>query len=213
MLLEAVLPDTGHIVVIASAGTVSAWRAHLDAQPNARLFSDRPEMIALDSTFAATARGAALVARVKADPMLCRSEVRTLVGDGLDHAPMTCDGEPEGKASIMSQPLDSCGTRRAPRYAMQPNVDAKVNGTACRLVNLSITGSQIVAPMRLRPSEAIRLAFSDQRTDLRLAGTVAWVHLEIADGSSRQRYRCGVEFRDADFQVLQQFCTRHRHDS
>jgi hypothetical protein len=169
MPTTAVSPSTEQVVVIACAPTVSAWRGQMDAQPNARIFSetdflaaldafinDLPNVIALDPMFAATARGAALVARVKADPRLRRTEVRALVGNGLDPRPITSTGDPDRNMPILSQPLDSCGTRRAPRYGMQAGVDAKVNGTAGRLVNLSITGSQMVAPIRLRPSEAIR---------------------------------------------------------
>ena len=188
------LSTTGQMIVIASAQMVSAWRVQLDADPNARIFSeadflialetiinDRPDIIALDPMFAATARGAALVARVKADPRLCDSEVRTLVRDGVDQA--LAPASPEGsqlKAAVLSQPLDTCGTRRAPRFEMQTDVDVKVNGTAGRLVNLSITGSQLLAPIRVRPAEGIRVTLSDDSSDLRLAGTIAWVSLEIA---------------------------------
>ena len=87
-----------------------------------------------------------------------------------------------------------------------------MNGTAGRLVNLSITGSQMLAPIRLRPSEGIRVSLSDDSEDLRLSGTIAWVHLEIAARSNEQRYRFGVEFQDADYQALDEFCMRHRDD-
>jgi hypothetical protein len=114
---------------------------------------------------------------------------------------------------LQSQPLDTCGTRRAPRYEMGPDVDAKVNGTAGRLVNLSVTGSQMLAQIRLRPAEGIRVTLADENSDLRLRGTIAWASLEISARSSAQRYRFGVEFRDADTELLAQFCTRHRDDS
>src|SRR5438477_9706159 len=84
---------TGSLVVITSAPMVSAWRLQLEAKPNAKIFSEadfllaleiilseRPDVIAFDPLFAATARAAALVARVRADPALCGTEVRTLVG-------------------------------------------------------------------------------------------------------------------------------------
>ena len=142
MPTAAVFPSTEHVVVIACAPAVSTWRVQLDAQPNARIFSDTdflaaldaiindlPDVIALDPLFAATARGAALVARVKADPRLRRTEVRALVGNGLDPRPVTST-DPDRNMPILSQPLDSCGTRRAPRYEMHAGVDAKVNGTA-----------------------------------------------------------------------------------
>jgi hypothetical protein len=220
------LPSSGQLVVIASAPMLSSWREQLRAQPNARIFSetdflvaldtiitDVPAVIALDPMFAATARGAALVARVKADPRLRAAEVRTLVRDA-DHADAAVpSAEAETTAPILSsQPLDSCGTRRAPRYVMLGDVDAKVNGISGRLVNLSVTGSQMLAPLRLRPAEGIRLTIADDSSDLKLSGTIAWVNLEIAAREGAQRYRFGVEFREADAEVLEQFCKRHRDE-
>ena len=215
----------GQVIVIASAPMVSAWRVQLDDQPNTRIFSEtdflqaldviiqeRPEIIALDPMFAATARGAALVARVKADPRLHGLEIRTLVPDGVDEPMVVPSAESKAAATLQSQPLDACGTRRAPRYPMGSDVDAKVNGTAGRLVNLSITGSQLLAPIRLRPAEGIRVTLAAESFDLRLSGTIAWVSLEIAAKSNGQRYRFGVEFRNADTQLLDQFCMRHRDD-
>jgi hypothetical protein len=214
--------NAGSVVVIASAPTVSAWRSQLDSQPNARIFSetdflmaldaimtDAPAVIALDPLFAATARGAALVARVKADPRLRGSKVRTLPAEGTE-TPVPSSGESDANTNL--EPLDKCGTRRAPRYAMQADVEAKVNGTSGRLVNLSVTGSQMLAPIRLRPSETIRVAIADDSSDLRLSGTIAWVSLEIGAKSSGQRYRFGVEFSDADQQLLEDFCLRHKNE-
>lgn len=220
------LTTVGQVIVIASAPMVSAWRAQLDGQPNTRIFSetdflaaleaiftDRPEVVALDPMFAATARGAALVSRVKADPLLRGSEIRTLVPDGMDSPIETSPTDVDASSLTMpSQPLDTCGTRRAPRYQMAGDVDAKVNGTAGRLVNLSVTGSQLLAPIRLRPSEGIRVTLADDASDIRLSGTIAWITLEIAARSNAQRYRFGVEFLDANPQLLEQFCTRHRND-
>jgi PilZ domain-containing protein len=220
------LTMTRNLVVITSAATVSTWRMQLEGQPNAKIFSDadfllaleiiineRPDVIALDPIFAATARGAALVARVKADPALRGAEVRTLVGDGVGQplVPSSAEGR-EGTAAMLSQQLDSYGTRGAPRFEMQADVEAKVNGTAGRLVNLSITGSQLLAPIRVRPAEGIRVTLSDDSSDVRLAGIIAWVNLEIAARAAAQRYRFGVEFRDADRNLLESFCLRHKQE-
>ena len=232
-LLASCLPSNlsmfttvGQVIVIASAPMVSAWRVQLDDQAeHTRIFSetdflaaleaiitDRPDIIALDPMFAATARGAALVARVKADPQLQGSEIRTLVRDGVDSPMVSPSADSDAVSALQSQPLDTCGTRRAPRYPMGTEVDAKVNGTAGRLVNLSITGSQMLASIRLRPSEGIRVTLADESSDLRLSGTIAWVSLEIAAKSAGQRYRFGVEFRNADAQQIDDFCMRHRDD-
>ena len=212
----------GQIIVIASAPMLATLRRQLNWQPNTQIFcetdflaamevilAEKPEVIALDPIFASTARGAALVSRVKADPQLCGSEIRTLVRDGVDDP---LNPAAESAPALPTQPLDSFGTRRAPRYTMGCDVEAKVNGTPGRLVNLSVTGSQMLAPIRLRPCEGIRVTLMDEDSDLRLSGLVAWVSLEIAARSNGQRYRFGVEFHDADERALDGFCARHRDD-
>jgi hypothetical protein len=70
----------------------------------------------------------------------------------------------------------------------------------------------MLAPIRLRPSECIRVALADDSSDLRLSGTIAWVSLEIGARSSGQRYRFGVEFSDADHRLLEDFCLRHKNE-
>lgn len=221
------LATAGQVVVIGSVPVGSALRAQLDAKPNTKIFSeadslraletivaDVPQLIALDPQFAATARGAALVARVKADPRLSGSEIRALVsdpeGEGLLSAPI---GAGDQSATTVLQPLDRCGTRRATRFPMNSDAEARVNGSPARLVNLSVTGAQVLAPLRLRPAEGIRLTLVDESAELRVGGVVAWVTLEIAKGAESQRYRFGVEFRSADPQTLERYCLRYRDDS
>lgn len=211
------------VVVIASVPMVSTLRAQHEGQPNARVFSeadfllaleaiiaDAPQIIVLDPDFAATARGAALVARVKADPRLRDTEIRVLIQNGTYDAPPTGLTRPESATSQnVLQPLDYCGTRRAARYPMRPVVEARINGTPGELVNLSITGAQIVAPIRMRPTERVRLALTDATTELRLTGAVAWARLEIG-ARGVQQYRAGLELCSADEEVMERYCQRNR---
>ena len=104
------LTTAGQVVVIGSVPPGSALRAQLDAKPNTRIFpeadflraletiiADVPQLIAIDPEFAATARGAALVARVKTDPRLSGSEVRAFVTDpesgGFLSAPIAAEDQ------------------------------------------------------------------------------------------------------------------------
>ena len=217
---------TEHVVVIASASAVSNWRVHFEAQPHTLIFSEadfvvaletilseRPNVVALDPAFAATARGAALVARIKGEPLLNGCEVTTLVGENGEQPFVATSTEGlDGKSAVLWQPLDTCGTRRSQRFEIQSDVDAKVNGILGRLVNLSVSGSQLLAPIRVRPAEGIRVTLTDEISDLRLAGIIAWVNLEVAARSVSQRYRFGVEFRGADPKILENFCLRHKQD-
>ncbi len=56
-----------------------------------------------------------------------------------------------------SQPLDGCGTRGAKRFAMKADMEVVVDGERSRLVNLSITGAQLVMPARVQPRQSVLL--------------------------------------------------------
>lgn len=220
------LESVGPVVVIASARAVGALRVQLRAQPNARVFSDSdfllalntimadiPKVIVLDPEFAATSRGAALVARVKADPRLSGSQIRALVRPGANKPahdePMAMNAE---QIPAALQPLDHCGTRHAARFVMKDGTEARINGTPARLVNLSVTGAQVLAPIRLRPAEGVRLVLIDDSAALRLAGVIAWATLEISPKETGQCYRYGIEFRNSDAKKLEKYCLRYGKD-
>jgi hypothetical protein len=212
------------VVVIASVPMVSIVRAQYQSELNTRVFSEAdflsaldaiiseaPKIIALDPDFAATARGAALVARVKADPRLQDAEIRVLIHGTYDaslSAPI--EAESSGPSAVF-QPLDYCGTRRAARYPMKPVVEARINGAPGQLVNLSTTGAQVVTQIRMRPTERVRLALTDATTELRLVGAVAWASLEIG-ARGGQQYRAGLELCAADEEVMERYCQRNRRD-
>lgn len=213
------------VVVIASVAMVSTLRARYRSEPNTRVFSEAdfllaletiisevPEVIALDPDFAATARGAALVARVKADPRLCEAEIRALIQNGTSDASLSAPIDAESSVpSTVLEPLDYCGTRRAARYPMKPVVEARINGAPGQLINLSTTGAQVVTQIRMRPTEKVRLALTDATTELRLIGAVAWASLEIG-GRGVQQYRAGLELCAADEEVMERYCQRNRLD-
>jgi hypothetical protein len=205
------------MIVIASAPVVSSLMARSDLNPHTKVFSDAdfmtalkaivadaPPMIALDPEFAATARGAALVARVRADPRLCGTEVRALGMEGELLAPVDVS---EGTPPMLA--LDHCGTRRAVRYEMRPDVETRINGALGHLINLSATGAQVLGSIRLRPTETVRLMLLDESTELRLRGIVAWANMEIGVAGA-SRYRVGIELPDVDAQVMDCYCARNR---
>jgi PilZ domain len=221
------IATVGQVVIIGTVPLGSPLRAELDARPNARIFaeadflraletiiSDAPQLIAINPEFAATARGASLVARVRTDLRLSGSEVRAfatgLEGGGAFSVPLA----PAVRSTpAVLQPLDRCGTRSATRFPMSSEAEIRVNGCPSRLVNLSVTGAQVLAPFRLRPSEGVRLMLIEESTETRLSGTVAWATLEIAKGAGGQRYRFGMEFRNPNSLTLERYCLRYRQDA
>jgi hypothetical protein len=212
---------TPSVIVIARSEQAVGLKKRLGHEPGVALFSEceslkaleailasHPKILALDRMFVATARAAALVARVKSDPALQAIDVRVLADDESNLPVLLNARVPglEGALVRSSYPLDYCGTRRAPRFVTR-SVNATVNGKNGQLVNLSCIGAQIRASLRLRPEEAIRLALSDGQGEVRLKSVVAWSVAEPIDGNVT--YRAGLEFIEPDAMTLESFCVRN----
>jgi|SoiMetStandDraft_2_1073263.scaffolds.fasta_scaffold83485_1 hypothetical protein len=210
------------VIVIARAEQAAGLRKRLGNESGVALYSDcealkaleailagPPKILALDRSFVATARAAALVARVKSEPNLRATDVRVLAEDEM-HLPVLFNSRVpgfEGALVRASYPLDYCGTRRAPRFVTSGGVNVVVNGKDGRLVNVSCIGAQVAAALRLRPEEPVRLALADHQGEVKLKAVVAWSVVEPADGQIC--YRAGVEFIEPDSMTLESFCSRN----
>ncbi len=96
----------------------------------------RPRLVALESGFAATPRGAALIHRLRADPALAQLEIRVVSHE--DDRRMPAATPAAAAVAMPATPLDYRGTRRAPRYAMAPGVSRRSErqrGNPCRSVD------------------------------------------------------------------------------
>lgn len=209
------------VVVIARAEHEVSLRKRLGVEPSVALFTDAealkafdavnlhpPKILALDRIFAFTARGAALVAKMKNDVRLAAVDVRVLTEDETN-APIILETRLlglEGTVLKTSHPLDYCGTRRAPRFPITDSANVVVNGESGKLVNLSSTGAQLLIQLRLRPAEPLRLALVDAEAEVKVRGVVAWSAAEPVQGALS--YRAGVEFVAPDSRSLDAFCVR-----
>jgi hypothetical protein len=209
------------LIVIARAEHEVALRKRLGTEPTVALFADSdalkafdaveahpPKILALDRTFAFTARGAALVARLRGDHRMGAIDLRVLTEDETN-SPMILETKAlglEGAVLKTSHPLDYCGTRRAPRFPITDAAGVVVNGENGTLVNLSSTGAQLLVHTRLRPSEPLRLALIDSDAEVKVRGVVAWSSVEADHGGLA--YRAGVEFINPDALSLDAFCVR-----
>jgi PilZ domain len=213
--------DAPLVVIIAKSDHTSALRKRVGADHGIAVFADAeslraieaivnrpPKFVALDPTFVTTARGAALVAQVKGDPRLSRIDVRVLAQDD-DNVPLILAQPAPSEAALLktSLPLDRCGTRRTPRFATRGEVAAIVNGERCEVIDISVTGAQVVVPTRLRPDQPLRITLFDREVQTQCRGVVAWSIAEPTRGAVR--YRAGVKFSDADSDTLDVFCRRH----
>jgi hypothetical protein len=211
--------DSPSAIVIARSEHVVAIRKRVGTDSPVAVFSDAesvhllagilarpPKILALDRAFAASSRGATLVAKLKAESHLS-IELRVLIEDE-ERVPLILSQpalSPENALMQTSRPLDRAGTRRAVRFPMNRRV-VVVNGEHSHLIDLSVTGAQVLVPMRLRPTQAVRLTLTDESTETRCHGTVMWSVI-VPVGATVQ-YRAGVEFIDPDTTRLEAFCAQ-----
>jgi len=191
----------------------------------------QPRVVVLERLFAATSRGAALINRLKSDPALSEMEIRVLSHSG-DYSRVIARPAPipvsaiAGSAAAVSpaapditdtqaqpqQPLDWHGTRRSPRYRVRPGIELQLDGNPVSLVDVSIIGAQVLSPGMVRPDQRVRVTVTRDDGAVRFRGTIAWARFELPRraGDAGPHYRAGVEFLDADPDVLETFCQENK---
>jgi hypothetical protein len=204
------------VFVIAGSAHAAALRRRLEHDPNITVFSESesldalrlilehpPKVLALDSTVVKTARGALIVSHMREHGGV---DVRVLTEDE-EHLPMLLIHHdlPLHAASL---PIEGCGTRGARRVTMKPDVQIVVGGERSELVNLSVTGAQLVLPMRLQPRQGVRLTLIHDGSHWRFHGVVAWSTVQLV--KSQVKYRAGIAFVDPPAAaIIDAFCARY----
>ncbi len=225
---------SGPAILIAPAELLPALSARVDGAPGLQTFSDtdalraletitrtRPVLVMVERRFSSTPRGAALLARIKADPSLADTEVRVVPPEGEPTASLIAGAGVQDAgtgravhASAQAPPpagIDQRGTRRVTRYRVRGNVEVLVDGARASLVDLSILGAQILSQSVLKPNQRVRLSFADPAGTLRCGAMVVWAAFEIPKGATA-RYRAGLEFVDAEPTGLDAFAQRHKQE-
>jgi len=210
-------------VLIAAAARLPALVGHFPSDGSLLTFEDaevvralrtiikrRPPLVVLERQFAATPRGTALIARIKADPTLDALEIRVMSDDGeVVRTVRRAKRHVEVSGQEPARELDPTGTRRAPRFQIRPETDVKVDGNAVTLVNLSLTGAQVLSPLVLRPNQRVLVTLADAAGTVSVRATVAWASFVRPHKGAEPCYRAGVEFAHADKDALQAFCYRN----
>lgn len=207
------IPDT--VFVIAGSSHAPALRRRLEHDPTITVFSESesldalrlilenpPKVLALDSAIVNTARGALIVSQLREHNGV---DVRVLCEDEA-HLPLLL-GSDEIALHAASQPIEGCGTRGAKRFPMKSDAQVVVDGERSLLVNLSVTGAQLVLPARVQPRQSIFVTLVDQGIERRFSALVAWSTVELV--RSMVKYRAGVSFVDPDTGAIEQFCLRN----
>ncbi len=190
--------DYGDALAFSDADALKALEA---------ITRDRPKVIALETQFAATSRGAALIKRIKADPKLRKCEIRVVSLEGDSEEFSQSDPTLRG-AETEAVKLDQRGTRRAQRVKIVDGVEVLIDGSPAMLIDLSVVGAQVVSPTILRPNQRVRMILPDEERPIRCVAGVAWAAFEMP--KSGPRYRAGIEFFDAESGYLDRFIEQNK---
>ena len=207
-------------IVIVRPEHVAAVRARMADDTAIRVISENdllglhdsilaraPESLVMHPAFATSSRGAQLVSGLKSNAPPAATTVRVFIEDE-DRTPLILAETMLAAARALqdtSRPLDRAGTRQAARYPMNRR-QVVVSGEGGQLVDLSVSGAQVQVPMRLRPSQVIRLVLPDEGGEVRTQATVAW-SIAVPSGGTIQ-YRAGAEFVGPDATRLTAYCTK-----
>ena len=196
----------------------------LDALPALEAILERkPAVVAIERSVATSPRGAALINRISADPLLAGTEIR-LVGHDATYTPYVApapggDGtQPEadtGTVATLSPPTDYRGTRRVPRIKLAGQRTVQIDGNQAQLIDLSSAGAQVVSVPILKPNQRVRVSLSDEGGVIRVTAAIAWASFEIAPKTG-PRYRAGLEFVNVEPQTTEAilaYCARYKQHS
>lgn len=214
--------STPTVILIAAPEFVPALRERLSGGMEIVTFGDseplralrsiltlRPAAVALERMFAASPRGAALIARIKSDPALNATEIRVLSHDSSYQrvSPRRHAGPARAHVTRPARRLDP-GTRRAPRFPVKDSTRAAVDGDEARIVDLSTVGAQLVVPGSLGPRRVVTVTLGSERKALDAPGAIVWARVELSRKGPVSRI--GVEFTDPDQPALDAFIQAHR---
>lgn len=208
MSLTVLIAASDHLAALQQQPDLTDADAFADADALKALDAitqRRPQVVALERQFAASARGTAFINRIKADPALASCEIRILEADGRVTRPAAAPAAaaPAAVAAPPAATLDRTGTRRAQRHVVQRNVEVLIDGNPATLINISIVGAQVLSLSSLRPNQRVRMSLVDATRPMRFNGVIAWANFEMP--KEGPRYRAGVNFYDASPDMVARF--------
>ena len=98
--------------------------------------------------------------------------------------------------------------RRASRQAFQEDLQVLIDGSPATLVDLSISGAQLVSHSALKPNRMVRVQIPAGDNPITCKGKIVWARLE-AGSTTGLRYRAGVFFTGVDERAIERFLAEY----
>jgi hypothetical protein len=113
-------------------------------------------------------------------------------------------------ASQPKEPVFRGPARGAKRVLIKSQVDIQIDGTEGKLIDLSMTGAQVLTPFSMKPNRLVKITLPMDESLIACKAKVMWSRLEPKAG--QLWYRAGVSFTSADQIALETFIRMHRKD-
>ena len=98
--------------------------------------------------------------------------------------------------------------RGARRVTFKADITIQVDGTPGKLVDLSLTGAQVLAPAAINPNRLVTVTLPIDDNAIPCKAKVMWSRLEPRSG--QLWYRAGVMFTSVDQPALEAFLQAHQ---
>jgi hypothetical protein len=99
--------------------------------------------------------------------------------------------------------------RLANRFLFDVDVSVRVNGDSARLLDISISGCQLLSPTALKPNQMVKVLLPTGGAPVVCAGKVVWTRLEPMAAGQPLGYRAGVRFAKVDEAAIEAFAMRY----
>ena len=112
---------------------------------------------------------------------------------------------------VRVSPASGADRRTAVRVEHIDWAKALVDGADVDLVDLSVTGAQVLASMVLPPGRCVQVLLSGEAHAVRCEAGIVWGGFEVVGPANAPLYRAGLNFKDADRAAVKRFYSAPRH--
>jgi hypothetical protein len=113
------------------------------------------------------------------------------------------------QAALSEESSTHSPERKARRVKIKKSVNVTIDGAPSALVDLSLTGAQVLSPRAVRPDHSVQLMLPNDNGGLSCRARVVWVAVEHARDPKHSMYRAGIQFRDVDAPEFEAFFSKH----
>lgn len=106
---------------------------------------------------------------------------------------------------VLVAPTNGADRRTAVRIENVDWAKAVIDGAGVDLIDLSVTGAQVLGPMVLPPGRSVQVLLSGQAQAVRCEAGIVWGAFEIVGPEHAPLYRAGLNFKNADRAAVERF--------